>query len=397
MHAPGAENLLQEAQGFSQRCADLRRSIHQNPELSFEERETARLIARTLVGLGWACREGVGGTGVIGVLEGTGPGRTVALRADMDALPVEEETGLFFASRNPGVMHACGHDAHVACALGAAMLLAARRERFAGRVKVIFQPAEEIDLGAKAVIRDRGLEDPEPDAVYGLHCNPEIPVGKVGFRSGPIMAAIDNFTLTVLGRGGHGAYPHQCRDAVVAACAMVMSLQTLVSRTVDPLKPAVFSVGSFHAGQANNIIAPRAELEGTVRCVDPDVHAQLPTAVERICGNTGAAFGVEASLNYQRMLPPLVNTPEMAALVREAVEALLGSGGLVDIAPSMGGDDFAFYLEKMPGAYIHLGVKPPGQQEGVGLHNGGFDIDEGCLPLGAALLAHLALSTLANP
>lgn len=392
-----AKSLLQEAQGISRRIVDLRRSIHRNPELSFEERETARLVAGTLAELAWTCREGVGGTGVVATLQGVGPGRTVALRADMDALPVDEETGLSFASRNPGVMHACGHDAHVACVLGAAMLLAGRRDSFAGRVKLIFQPAEEVDLGAKAVIRDGGLADPVPEAIFGVHCNPEIPVGKVGLRSGPLMAAIDNFSLAVLGRGGHGAYPHQCRDAVVAACALVMNLQTLASRRVDPLKPAVISVGSFHAGQANNIIAARAELEGTVRCLDPDVHAELPAAVERICRNTALTFGVEASLDYERMLPPLVNAPEMTAMVGGAVQALLGRGCLVDIAPSMGGDDFAIYLEKVPGAYVHLGVKPPEQQDVVGLHNGSFDIDEACLPLGAALLAHLALAVMAKP
>ena len=259
---------------------------------------------------------------------------------------------------------------------------------------LVFQPAEEIDLGAKAMIAEGILESPRPDAFFALHVDPELRTGLVAVREGPLMAAIDTVRLSVTGKGGHIAMPHQCVDAIVAASALVMNLQTSVSRSTDPIKPIVVSIGTFNAGQSENNIASRADLTGTVRTMDPDVHRTVPEIIERICKNTVATFGAGVSMEYLRMLPPLVNSKEMTARVAESCDALLGSKSITEAPISMGGDDFAFFLEEIPGCYFRLGTKHPNSEMIHNLHNGRFDIDEGSLHLGAAILAHAALITL---
>lgn len=390
-----ADTIKKKSQDLAEELVKIRRRIHRKPELGFEEKASAQLICNQLDRLGVSYQSGVASTGVVGVIEGSGPGPTVGLRADMDAVPVQEETNAPYASRIPGVMHACGHDAHVACLLGAIMLLTDLKDQFYGRVKFIFQPAEEIDLGAKAVIADGGLDDPRPDAFFALHCNPDIPAGFIGLRTGPVMAAIDTIKIAVIGRGGHGAMPHKCTDAIVAASALVMNLQTVVSRIIDPLKPTVVSIGTFSAGRAGNIIASQADLTGTVRCVDPEVHKLLPQIIKNICEKTSDSFGAEVGLEYQPMVPPLVNSPEMVTKVSQSCQALLQPDKVVDVPLSMGGDDFSFFLNEIPGAYFHLGVSSPDRTT-AGLHNCLFDIDERCLPLGAAVMAHTALLTLGD-
>lgn len=394
MNSDLAEVLNRKAKDIAQDLTDIRRQIHRNPELGFEEKATAELICSRLEALDIRFRAGVGKTGVVGLIEGRGHEKTIGLRADMDALPVQEEADIPYASQIPGVMHACGHDAHVACLLGAAMLLASLRNEFHGNIKLVFQPAEEIDRGAKAVIADGGLENPRPDAFFGLHVDPELPVGCIGLKNGPVMAAIDNLKISVTGKGGHGALPHRCVDAIVAASSLVMNLQTAVSRETDPMKPTVVSIGTFNGGRAENIIASRAELSGTVRTIDPEVHQRIPEIIERICKNTAATFGAGVSLEYQRMIPPLVNSPEMADRVAESCTTLLGPNSVVETTASMVGEDFAFFLEGIPGAYFFLGAMGPVSKEVHGLHSGRFQIDESALPIGAALLAHTALSTL---
>lgn len=394
MESKWSKGLKEKADGLSGEWTEIRRQIHQSPELGFKEEKTSHLICQKLKDLGIKFQTGVGKTGVVGIIEGIGGGKTVGLRADMDAIPVPEETDIPYASQKPGVMHACGHDAHVACVLGAASLLVTLRNQFKGRVKLVFQPAEEIDLGAKAMIEEGILESPRPDAFFALHVDPELQTGVVGIREGPFMAAIDTMRLSVTGKGGHIAMPHKCVDAIVAASALVMNLQTSVSRNTDPNKAMVVSIGTFNAGQSENNIASRADLTGTVRTMDPDLHRTIPEIIDRICRNTATTFGAGFSMEYLRMLPPLVNSKEMTARVVESCDALLGADSVIEAPISMGGDDFAFFLEKIPGCYFRLGTKNPNSEVIHNLHNGHFDIDERSLHLGAAILAHTALITL---
>ncbi len=373
---------------------DIRRQIHQHPELGFEEKATAELVCNCLETLKIPFRVGVGGTGVVGLISGHGEGKTVGLRADMDALPVQEKNDTSYVSQTPGVMHACGHDAHVSCLLGAAMLLAPLREEIKGNIKLIFQPAEETDLGAKAVLADDGLENPRPNAIFALHVDTELPVGNIGLKKGPLMAALDSIKISVSGKGGHGALPHNCVDAIVAASAVVMNLQTAVSRETDPMKPAVISIGAFNSGHTDNIIASRADLIGTVRTLDPDTHREFPAIIRRICKSTAASFGAEVDVDYQRMIPPLVNSPEMTDRVKAACQAILGAVSIKEVPVSMLGDDFSFFLRGIPGCYFRLGVKKPEGETAHTLHNERFDIDESALPIGASILAYAALLSL---
>jgi len=389
-----AKILNQKTKDISDELIAIRREIHRNPELGFEEKATSQLICKKLKEIGIPFQAGLGKTGVVGLLEGQRGGKTVGLRADMDGLPVQEETGLPFASKNPGVMHACGHDAHVACLLGAAKLLVPLKKFFKGKIKLIFQPAEEIDLGAKAVISDGALEHPRPDAIFALHVNPELSLGVVGLKKGPMMAAIDTLKISIIGKGGHGGAPHQCIDAIVAASAVVMNLQTAISRNIDPTKSALISIGTISGGQADNIIASRVDLSGTVRTIDPDVHQKIPKIIERICTDTAAAFGARVSMKYKKLVPPLVNSDEMIQRVVDSSQAILGLNSVSEVPAFMGGDDFAFFLNEVPGCYFFLGMKSPDSERVHPLHHGQFDIDERSLPIGAAILAHSALAAL---
>ncbi len=394
MRTKWAEVLKQKAIDISGELIEIRRQIHRRPELGFKEEKTSQLICEKLKDLGIKFRAGVGKTGVVGIIEGLEMGKTVGLRADMDAIPVQEQADISYASQNPGVMHACGHDAHVACVLGAAALLVSLRDQFKGKIELVFQPAEEIDLGAKAMMEGGVLECPRPDAFFALHVDPDLLNGTVGIREGPLMAAIDTMRISVSGKEGHIAMPHKCIDVIVAASALVMNLQTAVSRNTDPTKPIVVSIGTFNAGQAENNIASRANLTGSVRTMDPDIHQTIPEVIERICRNTAATFGAGISIEYRRMLPPLVNSKEMTAKVAESCNALLGPKSVMEAPISMGGDDFSFFLKEIPGCYFRLGTKNPNSEMIHDLHNGHFDIDERSLHLGAAILAHTALITL---
>ena len=389
-----AEILNEKAGRLKEELIAIRRRIHGSPELGFEEKWTSQFICKKLKALGIRFQAGVGKTGVVGIIEGRGAGKTIGLRADMDGVPVQEETGAAYASEKPGVMHACGHDAHVACLIGAASILVSLRDRFQGNIKLIFQPAEEIDQGAKAMMLDGVLERPRPDAFLALHVAPELSVGTVGIKEGPMMAAIDTLKISVTGIGGHGGAPHQCVDAIVAASAMVMNLQTAVSRNIDPAQSTSISIGTISGGQADNIIASRVDLTGTVRTIDPEVHQVIPQIIERICKNTAATFGAGVSLGYQKLIPPLINCKEMVGRVAESSKAILGLNSVVEVPVFMGGDDFAFFLKEIPGCYFYLGTKNPNWKKARSLHNGHFDIDERCLHLGTAILAHTALITL---
>jgi amidohydrolase len=359
----------------------LRRRLHENPELSWNEVETQALVLEHLDVLGLDDVRPIARTGATAVVRGAGRGPVVAWRADIDALPIPERTGLPFASRREGVMHACGHDAHTAIALGIAQLLSARRESLSGSVRLIFQPAEEAAGGAPACIQDGVLEHPRVASVLGLHVSADIRLGTVNVAPGPFFAAPTYFRIEVTGRGGHGAAPHQAVDAVVVAAHIVTALQTVVSRSTPPMETAVLTVGTVQAGYRSNVIADSATLTGTIRSYTDDVRNLLLDRARSIAEGVAAAFDASAALSHNTSCPPVVNDPSMAALVAEEAETYFGKGSVVS-APTMGADDMAEYLRLRPGCYFWLGAR--NEKKGIAgrHHDAGFVIDEDALPLG---------------
>ncbi|GIP37268.1 putative hydrolase YtnL [Paenibacillus sp. J31TS4] len=387
------QELLTAGKALEASLVAVRRELHRHPELSLKEARTAALVAERLTELGLPVQTNVGGYGVVAELAGGRPGPTVALRADMDALPIEEETGLPFASEHPGVMHACGHDAHTAMLLGAAELLTARRDELAGTVRFLFQAAEEVNAGAKGMIADGALEG--VSEIYGLHNLPTLAAGKVATRYGSLMGSVDRIELTLEGKGGHGAIPDQSIDPVVSASAIVMALQTAASREISPFDPVVVTIGSLRAGEANNVIPHRAELTGTVRTFSPRVQAGMKERLERIVTETAAAYRCHADFRYIEQNPVLVSHDLCVQHVEETADRLLGAENRVEAAPTMAGEDFAVYLTQIPGAFFWLGSGPEeNAEQAYGLHHPKFDVNETCLPTGASLLAAIAASRL---
>lgn len=391
--------LAEEARRVQSRLVQWRRHLHQNPEIGTEVPQTAAFVAGRLREMGLAVRDGVGGLGVVGLLEGGHPGPTLAIRADMDALKVTEETGLPFASKHPGRMHACGHDGHTAIALGTAEILASHREQLQGNVKFIFQPAEEGPGGAKPMIQDGALLNPKVDAVIGLHLGViwDLPPGTVGVRSGPMMASTDRVEITIKGKGGHGAMPHQTVDAVAIGAQVVTALQTIVSRRVDPLEPAVVTIGSFHAGTTFNVIADTAVMQGTVRCLRESLRQRMPEHIERMVQGVATGMGAEASLNYLPGHPVLENDPEFTAFFAGVAKEVLGEGKVVTLSqPTMGGEDMSYFLNEVPGTYFFLASGNPAKGIVYPHHHPRFDIDEDVLWMGVALFAEAAWRWLDN-
>lgn len=372
-----------------------RRHFHRHPELSFQEERTAQAIATELIRLGLSVRAGCGGTGVAGLLTGARPGRCVALRADMDCLPIAEQNRVPYRSRTEGRMHACGHDGHMAMLLGAARLLAARKERINGSVKFLFQPGEETPPGgALGMIRAGALKRPAVDAAFAVHVDSSLRTGTIGLRTGPMMAASDNFRIDITGRGGHAARPHDCLDPVVAGAEIVTALQTIVSRKADPAHPAVVTVGSFAAGTKHNIIPQTARLEGTARTIDRHSYNLMPRWIGTIATNVAKAHGQTVDYEYERGYPVLVNDPKMVGLAAEVAGGLFGKKAVKMIdQPLMGGEDFAYFLQQAPGCLIRLGTNS-GPATAFPWHHPRFNIDETALPKGAQLLAELAVSFL---
>ncbi len=368
-----------------------RSAIHQEPELSFEERHTRDTIVGALKELDIPYRTFSELPAVVGTIAPDASGPTVALRADMDGLPVTEATGLPFASRHPGRMHACGHDVHMACALGAAAILGRRGRTPTGPIRLLFQPAEEDGLkgGAAPLIELGGLERPHVDYVLGQHVEPNLPLGTVGWFIGPMMAAADSFKITVLGHGGHAALPHQGPDAVLVASEIVAGLQALVSRVRNPLDPAVVSVGSIHGGTRHNILPAEVVLEGTVRTFRPETRDQMETVLRRRVRAIATSLGARVRIEYHRGYPALVNPAEPTRTVARALAVELGRDRVVEVEhPMMGAEDFARYLERRPGTFLQLGVGLPRQP--ASLHSATFAPDERALVVGAATLAAAA-------
>ncbi len=377
---------LHRAERYYPWMVELRRTIHQYPELAFEEKRTAEVIMEALEKLNIPFRYGGVGKGVIGRIEGKREGPTVALRADMDALPGQENTGLPFASKVPGKMHACGHDGHVAMLIGAAALL--KEAPPPGNVVLIFQPAEEKGGGAKVMIQQGALEGVQ--AIFGGHVTRHFKVGEIMVAPGVITAQTDAFSIHIKGRGGHGARPHEAVDAVVVAGLLIMAIQTLVSREVNPAHPSVVTVGKVEAGSAHNVIAEEAWLYGTIRTLEPEVRQHIIEGLRRIARATGDLHGAQVSVEIEEGYPPVVNSELEAMIARRAAVEVVGEEGLVPMDhPSMGGEDFSFYLQRAAGCYVRFGARREGW-ENIPLHSPSFDFDEEVLKVGAAFFDQVA-------
>ena len=376
----------------------LRRYFHERPETAFEEHETAKEIVRRLRESGLQVTEGVGGTGIVAVLPGeAGDGKTLLIRADIDALPVTEANDTPYRSRHEGKMHACGHDGHIAIALTVADVLSRRRGAFAGNVKFAFQPAEEVAAGAKPMIQNGALRDPDIDAVIGLHLWSQTPVGDVAVQEGPFFASADHLVLRVHGRGGHGAMPHLNVDPLVAAAQIVVALQTLVSREISPFHPAVVTFGSIHGGTAANVTADVVELQGTVRAYDASDRDHLILRIREVAEGVAGALRASATVEMREGIPACVNEPAMTALVRRAAVATVGEEHISrgDQRQSVS-DDMSLFLEGAPGCYFLVGAG--NEQRGVTAphHSAHFDIDEDALPIGVEVMTRAALDYLAR-
>lgn len=367
-----------------------RRYLHRHPELSFMEKETSSYVADVLNTLGVETRTGVGGFGIVGTIQGKLPGKMVALRADMDALPIQDEKMCEYASSLPGVMHACGHDGHTATLLAVAKYFSERREQLRGSIRLIFQPAEEVcPGGAVAMIQEGALEG--VDVVYGVHLWTPITVGKAASASGPLMASTDEFFIEIQGKGGHGGMPHQAIDSVVAASALVLQLQSVVSRSVDPLDPAVVTIGSIQGGSAQNIIADRCKLAGTVRCFSEETRSVIRERIHTMTESIVKSYGAEANIQYMMGYPSLVN--DESEFNRFYNNAAKEAGVIPEVSPKiMPAEDFAYYLQKVPGCFVLVGAG--NSEKGIIYphHHPKFDIDEEAMLNAAGLLIALTES-----
>ncbi len=383
------EELRKDAQSLQEQLTLWRRDFHRHPEIAFQEQRTSSVLRRFLEGLSVPVRT-CAGTGLVGIMEGRAGGKTVALRADMDALPLKEEGDKAYLSENPGACHACGHDGHMSILMGVANLLASRRAQFRGRVVFLFQPSEEkLPGGALPMIAGGALEG--VNAIFGLHLWQGLPTGAVACLKGAMMAATDEFAVTVIGKGGHGSLPQLSVDPVLAASQVIVNLHSIVSRNVDPLEAAVITVGKIEAGTANNIIPSQARMFGTVRTFNPEIKKLIEKRIAEVVEGTCRACGAEGGLKYDHGYPAVVNDAAMSDLALRVARQSLGPACVVNVNPVMGGEDFAYYLEKVPGAFLFFGM---GDGTRYPHHHAAFDIDEDALPQAALLMSSLALEYL---
>jgi amidohydrolase len=373
----------------------LRRDLHMHPELAFEEHRTSAIAARRLRDLGYEVHEGIAGTGVVGILHGAEAGRTIMLRADMDALPILEENGHAFRSTIEGKMHACGHDGHVAILLGAAQLIAHAKERLAGTVCLLFQPAEEGRGGAQVMVEEGVLERFGIERAYGLHLNTKLAVGTLGFREGPFYASSDSIEIDVLGKGGHGSAPHDTIDPIYTAANFITSVQQIVSRHIDPLEPAVVTIGSIHGGTIHNVIPRTVRMLGTVRAFSDDVRKAMPERIERVLKSCCDAMGADYSFDYIFRYPVTENDVDQTRYVRALAERAFGIERVVTAGRLMGAEDFSFFAQRVPACFYTLGACG-GDSSSNPHHSSTFDIDESALPLGVAMMTELAFDAPRN-
>ncbi len=386
---------IEELGRYLPQMTEWRRHIHQNPETAFEEVGTAAFVAERLRAFGVdEVHEGIARTGVVGVIRGRAGSRAIGLRADLDALDMQEGTGVAWASKTPGKHHACGHDGHTTMLLGAARHLAATRD-FDGTVYVIFQPAEENEGGGRVMVEEGLFERFPMESVFGMHNIPGMEAGTFAIRPGPMMASYDIFEITLTGRGSHGAMPHHGIDPITTGAELVQKLQTIVSRNVDPLEPAVLSVTKFHSGTAWNIIPNEAVIGGTVRAFSEAVQTQVEQRIRELCEGTAVSHGATISVRYERRYPPTVNTSAEAELCASVAASLVGADRVKrELKPAMGSEDFAWMLQARPGAYMWLG-NGTGTVGGCMVHNPGYDFNDAVLPIGAAYWVRLAETALA--
>lgn len=375
-----------EIQALQPTLVELRRRLHQHPELGFREHLTAELVAHKLQEWGIEHQTGIAQTGIAATITGSRPGPVLGIRADMDALPIQEENDVPYRSQHDGIMHACGHDGHTAIALATARYLSQHRDDFAGTVKIIFQPAEEGPGGAKPMIEAGVLKNPDVETIIGLHLWNNLPLGTVGVRSGPLMAATECFHCKIQGKGGHGAIPHQTVDSIVVAAQVVTALQTIVARNVNPLESAVVTVGELHAGKALNVIADTASMSGTVRYFNPELGSLLPQRIEQVIAGICQSQGATYELDYQRLYPPVINDSRVVELVHAVASDVVETpAGVVPECQTMGGEDMSFFLQSVPGCYFFLGSANSDQNLAYPHHHPRFDFDETALGIGVEI------------
>lgn len=388
-------DLFDEAKILFPYSQAIRRDLHMHPELGFQEVRTSGIIAKELREIGLEVTTGIAKTGVLAMLEGAKPGPVIMLRFDIDALPINEQTGAPYASQNPGLMHACGHDGHVAIGLTVARLLNNHRSELSGSVKFLFQPAEEGAGGAETMIKEGSLEGPTPVHCLGLHIWNEKPLGWLGIAAGAVMASAATFAITLTGRGGHGAMPHQTIDPLVAAAQIISAAQTISSRNTDPQKACVVSFCMLHAGEAFNVIPQTVEIKGTIRAFEPEVEQMAYKRLEEIVRGVGEAMGCQVDLKIDSIAPAVINDSLVTAAVKRAAQSLLPDHELDERGHfTMGAEDFAFYQKKVPGTFFFIGSTNNEKGLMYGHHHPKFDFDEGALPRGAALMAQAALELL---
>ena len=387
-------DFIGEARELSPYTRELRRDFHRNPELGFQEVRTAGIVARDLMKLGLEVSTGVGKTGVVATLEGAQPGPVLLVRFDMDALPIQEETGAEYASQTPGVMHACGHDGHTAIGLTVARMLDAHKSELGGTVKFVFQPAEEGIGGAQAMVADGVLENPKPDRCLSLHLWNDKPLGWIGVTAGPAMSASDRFTVRIVGRGGHGASPYLTIDPVVAGAQVISALQNIVSRNVNPLESAVVTVTSMIGGEAFNVIPETVELRGTIRTFKPEIRKIVLERFDQIASGVANAMGCQAEVDLQPVTPAVVNDPKLAQQVYQVAKEVFPEADISTQERTMGSEDMSFMMEDIPGCYFFIGSADHERGLDAGHHHPKFDFNEDALVTGAALMASVVVDFL---
>jgi amidohydrolase len=400
INATREERIAQAAESLRARLIEQRRDLHMHPELSNREERTSRIVAEKLKALGFdQVRTGVARHGVVALLKGSKPGPVVAVRADMDALPIQETIDVPYKSRVPGVKHACGHDVHTTIALGVAEILSRMRDEIRGSVKFIFQPAEEgpppgEEGGAPLMIKEGALNDPRPQAIFGLHVMPTIEIGKIGYNSGPAMASSDRFVITIRGKKVHGAYPHEGIDAVVVAAECVMALQTIRSRRINTQEPLVITVGIIQGGNRFNIIADEVKLEGTVRTLNEDVRRQVQKLMRETVAGITSAYGATFEMQYEEGAAVTYNDPQLVAEMLPTLRRVVGEKNVIAPLPQMGAEDFSYYQKIIPGFYYFLGVANPARGITAMVHTPEFDVDEESLVIGVKVMANVLLDYL---
>ncbi|RKY88363.1 amidohydrolase [candidate division KSB1 bacterium] len=383
------KDIINETEKILPEIIKIRRWLHRHPELSKQEFNTAKYISEYLKKLGIEHKTRIAKTGIVGLIPAPGDGKTVALRTDMDALPVMEQTGLPYSSENKGVMHACGHDIHISCLLGTATILKKFQDKLRCNVKLLFQPSEEtLPGGAISMIKEGVLKNPDVDAIFGLHTDPDLPVGTIGVKKGPMMASANNFQIKIIGKGGHGAHPHLTKDPILTAAEVVLALQKVVSRMTNPFSPAVLSFGTISGGSASNIIPEEVEIVGTCRALDQETADLFPQAISRIVKGVTEGNGCTYKYRYIKGTPVLINEPVMTELVKKAASEIIGNDNVIPIVGTMGGEDFAYFLQETRGSFFKLGVGKKDKIEYY-LHSPFYIPDENSIKYGILTLVNI--------